>query len=209
MCTGWLAELAEQSQAMAVTGCINTFTERPQISIFIRPSTSFHLPLDSSVPIILVGPGTGIAPYIGFLQHREMQRQQKKEGTFGDTWLFFGCRSHNKDYLFRDELRSFVKNGTLTHLKVCFSREALSTTNEYAPKYVQEHLKMFSQDVVQILTKENGYIYVCGDAKNMAKDVNSVLTDILCAELCVDKLEAMKILASLKDEKRYLQDIWG
>lgn len=210
VCTGWLAELAEESEAMAVTGSINTFSaSTPQISIFIRPSTSFHLPLESSVPIILVGPGTGIAPYIGFLQHREMQRRQKKESIFGDTWLFFGCRSHDKDYLFRDELRSFVENGTLTHLKVCFSREALSTTNEYAPKYVQEHIKIYSQDVVRILTKENGYFYVCGDAKNMAKDVNAVLADIFCAELCVDKLEAMKILASLRDEKRYLQDIWG
>ncbi|XP_044148638.1 methionine synthase reductase isoform X1 [Bufo gargarizans] len=212
VCTGYLAELvrrnAEESKAIAVTGNINLFTAEPKISIFIRPSTLFHLPLDSSVPIIMVGPGTGIAPFIGFLQHREIQRQQKKECIFGDTWLFYGCRSHDKDYLFRDELRSFVENGTLTHLKVCFSREA-SCATDYMPKYVQEYLQIFSQDIVQILTKENGCFYVCGDAKNMAKDVNNSLADILCAELCVDKLDAMKILASLKDEKRYLQEIWG
>ncbi|XP_075683025.1 methionine synthase reductase [Rhinoderma darwinii] len=213
VCTGWLAELvrgnAKDSEAKAVMDSKDMFAAEPQISIFIRPSTLFRLPLDSAVPIIMVGPGTGIAPFIGFLQHREMQRQQKKECIFGNTWLFFGCRSHDKDYLFRDELRSFVENGTLTHFKVCFSREAPCTTNEYMPKYVQEYLKMYSQDVVRILTKENGYFYVCGDAKHMAKDVNSALADILCAELCVDKLESMKILASLKDENRYLQDIWG
>ncbi|XP_069814389.1 methionine synthase reductase [Dendropsophus ebraccatus] len=212
VCTGWLAELvsekAEESEVMTAPGSINMFTAEAQISIFMRPSSSFHLPLDLSIPIIMVGPGTGIAPYIGFLQHREMQRQLEKQCIFGETWLFFGCRSHDKDYLFRDELRSFVENGTLTHLKVCFSREPPFTTNEYVPKYVQDNLKIFSKDVVQILTKENGYFYICGDAKNMARDVNTALADILCAELCVDKLEAMKILAKLKEEKRYLQDIW-
>ncbi|XP_072009095.1 methionine synthase reductase isoform X3 [Engystomops pustulosus] len=151
VCTGYLAKLvmekAEESEAADATGSINKFASKPQIPIFIRPSTSFNLPLDFSAPLIMIGPGTGIAPFIGFLQHREIQRQQKKDCTFGDTWLFFGCRSHDKDYFFRD-------------------------------------------------------------AKNMAKDVNSALIDILCAELHVEKLDAMKILASLKDEKRYLQDIW-
>ncbi|KAG8572174.1 hypothetical protein GDO81_011959 [Engystomops pustulosus] len=201
-------EKAEESEAADATGSINKFASKPQIPIFIRPSTSFNLPLDFSAPLIMIGPGTGIAPFIGFLQHREIQRQQKKDCTFGDTWLFFGCRSHDKDYFFRDELRSFVQNGTLSHLKVSFSREAPCTSNDYTPKYVQENILIFSKDIVQILTKENGYIYVCGDAKNMAKDVNSALIDILCAELHVEKLDAMKILASLKDEKRYLQDIW-
>ncbi|XP_073534486.1 methionine synthase reductase isoform X2 [Phyllobates terribilis] len=166
VCTGWLAELVKQndyvSEEKAIADSVNMTATEPQISIYIQPSTSFQLPMDISVPIIMLGAGTGIAPYIGFLQHREIQRQQKKECIFGDTWLFFGCRSHNKDYLFRDELRSFLENGTLTHLKVCFSRDLPCTSNEYMLKYVQDSLKKFSQDVVQILTKENGYFYVCG-----------------------------------------------
>ncbi|XP_066458387.1 methionine synthase reductase [Eleutherodactylus coqui] len=207
VCTGWLAELArgyvEESEPAAITG------GEPQITMFMRPSTLFRLPPDSSVPMIMVGPGTGIAPYIGFLQHRETQRRQKQECVFGDTWLFFGCRSHQKDYLFREELRRFVESGTLTRLEVSFSREPPGTTNDCGSKYVQDSLRLFSRDVVRILTKENGCFYVCGDAKNMAQDVNTALVDILCAELGVDKLEAMKTLASLKSERRYLQDIWG
>ncbi|XP_073420671.1 methionine synthase reductase isoform X2 [Dendrobates tinctorius] len=166
VCTGWLAELVkpndEVSEEKAITGSVNIIATELQISIYIRPSTSFQLPMDISIPIIMLGAGTGIAPYIGFLQHREIQRQQKKECIFGDTWLFFGCRSHDKDYLFRDELRRFLENGTLTHLKVCFSREPPCTSNEYMLKYVQDYLKQFSQDVVRILTKENGHFYVCG-----------------------------------------------
>ncbi|XP_069586515.1 methionine synthase reductase isoform X2 [Ranitomeya imitator] len=105
VCTGWLAELVkpndEVCEEKAIACSEDMIATEPQISIYIRPSTSFQLPMDISIPIIMLGAGTGIAPYIGFLQHREIQRQQKKECIFGDTWLFFGCRSHNKDYLFR------------------------------------------------------------------------------------------------------------
>ncbi|XP_063778834.1 methionine synthase reductase [Pseudophryne corroboree] len=210
VCTGWLSDIVsdEKSKLLHIGGSTNEVTAIPQISIFQRPSILFRLPSDTTVPIVMVGPGTGIAPFIGFLQHREILRQENEQ-IFGDTWLFFGCRSHNKDYLFREELNSFVENGTLTHLKVCFSREALSSTNEHFPKYVQEYLKICSQDIAKILIKENGHIYVCGDARNMAKDVNDALTDILSVELCVDKLEAMKTLASLRDKSQYLQDIWS
>ncbi|XP_075068857.1 methionine synthase reductase [Mixophyes fleayi] len=212
VCTGWLAEIMnetdEESKPMTVAGITDEISTIPQISILKRPSTLFHLPSDTSVPIVMIGSGTGIAPFIGFLQHRQMLHRQK-DLMFGYSWLFFGCRSHDKDYLFREELKHFVENGTLTHLKVCFSREAPNCPNEYFPKYVQEYLKICSQDIVKILTKENGLIYVCGDARNMAKDVNDALTDILCAELCVDKLEAMKTLAALREKNQYLQDIWS
>ncbi|KAM3910089.1 methionine synthase reductase-like isoform 1-T2 [Leptodactylus fuscus] len=207
VCTGWLSDLVRGSTDTSDN--INTFAAEPQISIFLRPSTLFHLPLDSSVPIIMVGAGTGISPFMGFLQHREMQRQQQRGCVFGDTWLFFGCRSHEKDYLFGDELRRFVANGTLTHVKVSFSREPPCTDDKEPPKYVQDYLKVFSRDVFRILTQENGYFYVCGDAKNMAKDVHAALTEIFCAELGVDKLEAMKRVTSLRDERRYIQDVWG
>ncbi|KAM4705354.1 methionine synthase reductase [Rhinophrynus dorsalis] len=201
VCTGWLSGLSAKghtSEGEAV----------PEISIFARPSTSFHLPCDTSAPIIMVGPGTGIAPFIGFLQHREKLREQNEDLKFGEMWLFFGCRNQDKDYIFRKELRYFVENGILTYLKVCFSRDLSSNTPEASPKYVQDCLRVCSADVARILTQENGYFYLCGDAKNMAKDVNDALADVLSTELNVDKLEAMKTLAMLRDQKRYLQDVW-
>lgn len=157
----------------------------------------------------MVGPGTGVAPFVGFLQHREKLQEQRPEGTFGAMWLFFGCRHKDRDYLFREELRHFLKTGVLTHLKVSFSRDAVPEEEEAPAKYVQDNLQRHSQQVARILLQENGYIYVCGDAKNMAKDVNDTLVEIISKEAGVDKLEAMKTLAALKQEKRYLQDIWS
>ncbi|RXM98602.1 Methionine synthase reductase [Acipenser ruthenus] len=139
----------------------------------------------------------------------EKQRQDNPDFHFGETWLFFGCRHKDKDFLFRDELRHFLENGTLTHLKVCFSRDSLGSTEEAKPKYVQDNLRLCAQDLTRILLKENGCIYVCGDAKNMAKDVNEALIDIVGKELQVDQLEAMNVVAGLRDKKCYLQDIWG
>lgn len=134
--------------------------------------------------------------------------------ALGETWLYFGCRHRNKDFLFREELERFVSNGTLNHLKVCFSRDneeveegvAQSTTR---PRYVQHNLLLDSKAITSILLEQNGYIYVCGDAKNMAKDVNDTLMEMIKTQLQVDQLEAMKMLAALREEKRYLQDIWG
>uniref|UniRef100_A0A8L2QCU1 Methionine synthase reductase n=1 Tax=Rattus norvegicus TaxID=10116 RepID=A0A8L2QCU1_RAT len=208
VCTGWLATLvapflqpntevltADHSDALA-----------PEILISPRATNSFHLPDDLSAPIIMVGPGTGVAPFVGFLQHREKLQEQHPDGNFGAMWLFFGCRHKDRDYLFRH----FLKTGVLTHLKVSFSRDAAPEEEEEAPaKYVQDNLQHHSQQVARTLLQENGYIYVCGDAKNMAKDVHDALVEIISKEAGVDKLEAMKTLATLKQEKRYLQDIWS
>ncbi|KAJ6661376.1 hypothetical protein lerEdw1_015004 [Lerista edwardsae] len=179
------------------------------VSISSRLTNTFHLPDNPLIPFMMVGPGTGIAPFIGFLQHRQKLHEVQKDLTFGKTWLFYGCRHQAEDYLFQDELRSFVENGILTHLKVCFSRDSSVKEATATPKYVQDNLRLYSKEVTRILLKEKGYFYVCGDAKNMAKDVNDTLVDILIAEIEVDKLGALKMLATLRDEKRYLQDIWS
>ncbi|XP_055007134.1 methionine synthase reductase [Boleophthalmus pectinirostris] len=148
------------------------------------------------------------------LTFREKQRQENPGMAFGETWLYFGCRHKEKDFLFREELEDFVSNGTLNHLKVCFSRDNEEVEEEVAqssarPKYVQHKLLLDSKAITSILLQECGYIYVCGDAKNMAKDVNDTLMEMIKTELQVDQLEAMKTLALLREEKRYLQDIWG
>ncbi|XP_053099774.1 methionine synthase reductase isoform X2 [Hemicordylus capensis] len=203
VCTGWLAKLVAPILNLKGDGSFI-----PKISISSRLVNSFHLPDNPSVPFMMVGPGTGVAPFIGFLQQRQKLREDHKDWTFGETWLFFGCRHKAKDYLFQDELRCFVENGTLTHLKVCFSRDSTAIEETATPKYVQDDLRLCSKEITRILLQEKGFFYVCGDAKNMAKNVNDTLVDIFVAERGADKLEALKILATLRDEKRYLQDIW-
>uniref|UniRef100_A0A8C1XW04 Methionine synthase reductase n=1 Tax=Cyprinus carpio TaxID=7962 RepID=A0A8C1XW04_CYPCA len=206
LCTGWLAD--HVSSILRPLGTVPA-SEIPSLP---RPSSTFHLPADPSVPVVMVGPGTGVAPFIGFLQQREKEREANQEATFGETWLFFGCRHKDKDFLFRyvEELERFEHNGTLSHLIVCFSRDepdAAGTVN--TPTYVQHNLRLHAKNVASILLKNKGCLYVCGDAKNMAKDVNDTLLEIIGNELQIDKLDAMKIVAGLREEKRYLQDIWS
>ncbi|XP_051007006.1 methionine synthase reductase [Acomys russatus] len=211
VCTGWLAALAAPllQPSTEAPRADSGAALAPKILISRRATSSFHLPDDPSAPIIMVGPGTGVAPFVGFLQHREKLQEQHPDGNFGAMWLFFGCRHKDRDYLFREELRHFLKTGVLTHLKVSFSRDAAPEQEEAPAKYVQDNLQHHSQQVARILLQEKGYIYVCGDAKNMAKDVNDALVELISKETGADKLEAMRTLATLKQEKRYLQDIWS
>ncbi|NXN40051.1 MTRR reductase, partial [Rhinoptilus africanus] len=209
VCTGWLAELV----APLLHPNKNTLDAKggspptEKISIFARPNNTFHLPADPSVPFMMVGPGTGISPFIGFLQHRQKLREEHTDWEFGETWLFFGCRHQHQDYLFK-QLKCFLENGTLTHLKVCFSRDP-STAEVAPPKYVQDVIRLYAKEVARVLLKERGYFYVCGDKKHMADGVSDAVVDIISMEMEVDKLEAMKILAMLREAKRYLQDVWS
>ncbi|XP_026148045.1 methionine synthase reductase isoform X2 [Mastacembelus armatus] len=211
LCTGWLFDLINPSLVFPRKAESSSSPALPKIYMSLRANCSFRPPADLSVPFVMVGPGTGVAPFIGFLQQREKERQENPEAGFGETWLFFGCRHRDRDYLFREELEGFESNGTLSHLKVCFSRDDQEegTTLAVRPRYVQHNLLLHSQRITDILLKQNGYLYVCGDAKNMAKDVNDTLLEMIKTEIQVDQLEAMKRLAKLREEKRYLQDIWG
>uniref|UniRef100_A0A0K8RT07 Methionine synthase reductase n=1 Tax=Crotalus horridus TaxID=35024 RepID=A0A0K8RT07_CROHD len=206
VCTSWLADLV--APVLQVNQKSKEFFS-PQINITPRLSNVFHLPDNPSVPFIMVGPGTGIAPFISFLQHREKLREKHPDYMFGETWLFFGCRYKARDYLFQDELRCFLENGVLTYLIVCFSRDVPAVAETAPPKYVQDNLRLYCKEISRILLQEKGYFYVCGDAKNMAKDVNDILVEVFMTEKGVDQLDALKILATLREEKRYLQDIWA
>ncbi|XP_024135825.1 methionine synthase reductase isoform X2 [Oryzias melastigma] len=213
LCTGWLFDLINPGLVFPGKTESSSSPAPPKIHVSLRPSCSFRPPSEPSVPFIMVGPGTGVAPFIGFLQQREQERKRNPEAVFGETWLFFGCRHRNRDYLFREELEGFVASGTLSHLKVCFSRDGEEGEEVVAsaanPKYVQHNLLLHRQQVANILLRQSGCFYVCGDAKNMAKDVNETLMEIIKTELHVDQLEAMKKLAELREKKRYLQDIWA
>ena len=161
-----------------------------RVACFIRHST-FRLPTDPGAPIVMVGPGTGLAPFRGFLQERGAALAAGKR--LGPAILFFGCRSRKADFIYEEELAGYLASGALTALHLAFSRDG--------PKkvYVQHHLAREAPAVAAALAHPRACVYVCGDAKAMARDVHAALAAALGGEA------ALKALA---DEGRYQKDVW-
>ncbi|WP_348268576.1 sulfite reductase subunit alpha [Edaphobacter paludis] len=164
-------------------------------AIYIQPNKKFRLPQQSDAPIIMIGPGTGIAPFRAFLH------QRRALSATGKNWLFFGERSAATDFLYRDELESMLKDKHLTHLDLAFSRD------QEHKVYVQD--KMLEQAPRFWSWLEDGAsIYVCGDAARMAKDVDATLHSIVAKQGNLNAEAATEYVQTLKDDHRYHRDVY-
>ncbi len=163
--------------------------------IFVSPNKAFRVPQDNDAPMIMVGPGTGIAPFRAFLQERQAR------GAKGRNWLFFGDQHRRSDFIYEDELGDMSRDGVLTRLDLAFSRDQAEKI------YVQTRMQQNGKALYQWL-EEGGYFYVCGDATRMAKDVDDALHRIVIDEAGISAEAASDYVNRLKREKRYLRDVY-
>jgi sulfite reductase (NADPH) flavoprotein alpha-component len=165
------------------------------VSVFIEKNPAFKLPENEETPVILVGAGTGVAPFRAFLQHREANSQK------GKTWLFFGERRFSSDFLYQLEWQKLLKGGFLEKLDVAFSRDQKEKI------YVQHRLLENQKEIYEWLNK-GASIYLCGDMKQMARDVQKALLLIFETEGGMSEEKAMEFLKRLKKEKRFQTDVY-
>lgn len=169
--------------------------EGGQLKVFVEKNDNFRLPADDNTAVIMVGPGTGIAPFRAFLQERDTR------GATGKNWLFFGNPHFTQDFLYQLELQQYLKRGLLTKLDVAFSRDQAEKV------YVQDKLRRQAKEIWQWL-EQGAHLYICGDANRMAKDVHQALSDIIQQEGDKTAEQAQEYLERLRAAKRYQKDVY-
>ena len=163
--------------------------------VFLKPNRHFRLPADPATPIVMIGPGTGVAPFRAFLQEREAL------GARGRSWLFFGDRNFTHDFLYQLDWQAWLKEGVLSRMDVAFSRD------QPAKVYVQHRMWERRADLWAWL-HDGARLYVCGDEKQMAKDVDAVLRRIAADQGGLGEDAAADVVAGLARDGRYLRDVY-
>lgn len=180
VCTNFLADLVGEGDP---------------VPVFVQPNKNFRLPADPAVPVIMVGPGTGVAPFRAFVEHRAAL------GAPGRNWLFFGNPHHDRDYFYQAEWERHLKSGTLTRLDLAFSRDQPEKI------YVQHRMAQQARELYAWL-EEGAYFYVCGNASHMAADVHEALLQLIQTQGGKSREEAIAYADALKQSHRYQRDVY-
>jgi len=179
--------------------CSSFLAERADdvpVPVFPTVAKHFHLPEDPDTPIIMIGPGTGVAPFRAYLQER------KATGAKGKNWLFFGAQHERCDFAYGDEFNAYLKEGLLTRLDCAWSRDQPQKI------YVQHKMTENAAGIWKWIDVEGAYFFVCGDARRMAKDVDATLRKIVQEQGGKGIEQANEYVEKLKNEKRYKRDVY-
>jgi sulfite reductase (NADPH) flavoprotein alpha-component len=166
-----------------------------RLKVYVQKAHGFALPKDGATPIIMVGPGTGVAPFRAFLQERIAS------GATGENWLFFGHQRSDSDFFYREEFTAMQEAGQLNRLSLAWSRDGGEKF------YVQDRMRQSGPDLARWI-KGGAHFYVCGDAKRMARDVERALTDIIAEHGGMSQDDAIAHVAALKKAGRYQADVY-
>jgi sulfite reductase (NADPH) flavoprotein alpha-component len=175
--------------------CAERIQPGDKLPVYIQHNDNFKLPENPNTPVIMVGPGTGIAPFRAFMQERE------EMGAEGKSWLFFGDQHFRTDFLYQTEWQKWIEKGVLTRMDVAFSRD---TDHKV---YVQHRMFEQSNELFQWL-EEGATVFICGDEKNMAHDVHKTLIEIIEKEGGMSREKAQEYLAGMQQQKRYQRDVY-
>lgn len=184
-----------ERKGVCSTYCAERVKPGDSIAVYIQQNDNFKLPEDPATPIIMVGPGTGAAPFRAFMQERE------ETGAQGKSWLFFGDQHFVTDFLYQTEWQKWLKEGVLTKMDVAFSRDRAEKV------YVQHRMLENSVELFKWL-EEGAAVYICGDEKNMAHDVHKTLVKIIETEGSMTLEQAEAYLADMQQQKRYQRDVY-
>uniref|UniRef100_A0A7M5WWS3 Uncharacterized protein n=2 Tax=Clytia hemisphaerica TaxID=252671 RepID=A0A7M5WWS3_9CNID len=216
LCTNYLDKLTQsfqqqlhqESQKQNVEKMVHDLSikDKPKVEMYFRRPTNFRFPEDPSRPLIMIGPGTGVAPFIGFLDHRVGLRKQDASINLGEAHLFCGCRYKEKDFLYRSEIENHLASGNLTQLYASHSRDERQGPSH--TKYVQENIKKFKEKLLELIFEQQGAVYICGDAKHMGRDVTNTFVELIGEYKELSKFESIKLLDTLRKTKQFLEDVW-
>ncbi|XP_063381963.1 methionine synthase reductase [Cydia fagiglandana] len=201
--TGWLeSQIINDTFENRMENLSITNDSLNRVPMYVRKNMAeFSLPCDIETPLLLIATGTGIAPFIGFLEERELMKPGNSK--MGEVWLFFGCRDPNLDYLYQEELEQCEDNLTLTKLVTAFSR----IQSEEA-RYVQDALNENGKDVARLI-EQGASVFVCGEAKTMVAQVKECVTSYLVEYSGKTQDEAKQCISQMEKDKRYVVDLWS
>ena len=190
----WQTE-GREHQGVCSTFLADRVIEGDKVGVFVSPNKAFRIPDNDDAPMIMVGPGTGIAPFRAFLEERQVRNAK------GQNWLFFGDQTRAADFIYEEQLQEMQNSGLLTRLDLAFSRDQKEKI------YVQTKMHEQGSDIYEWL-EQGAYFYVCGDATRMAKDVDQALCNLISEYGGLTSDKAREYVNNLKREKRYLRDVY-